>query len=500
MEQHLAALDAAVEGLLTDGVSGLSDADVVETLQRMETSLRKAAAVGHRLIAEAVQRSLPSRLDCKSINDLLIKSLRISAADATQRAKGADSVGIWRNLNGATLPETLPATAQAVREGAVGPDHVTSVAKVIRKVPATVARDKAEVAERILAELARSSTPEDVKKVGANLIAHLDPDGNAPDERERARRRGLRMGKQDEDLMTPISGLLDPETRALLEPLLAKLARPGMNNPDDPGSPAGDVDSPTLDRDALAKAAARDTRTVAQRNHDALRVSLRHLLGSGALGSHRGLPVTAIITMSLQQLEESTGIVTTASGGLVPIKDALRMAEQAHPVLVLFDHNGRPLHLGRTKRLASADQRLALFAASRGCTRPGCDAPATMTAVHHVDEWKNNGQTNIDTLDLACDCCHALIKDGPGGWKTRVAPPDSENPGRTEWIAPAHIDPERRPRVNHRHHLDDMIAEALRNDQARKDAEWRDRHRKGERRGGGSRGDDMSAANDDEAP
>ncbi len=70
--------------------------------------------------------------------------------------------------------------------------------------------------------------------------------------------------------MTPISGLLDPETRALLEPVLAKLARPGMNNPpDDPDSPRGDVDSETLDRDALAKAAARDTRTAVQRNHDA---------------------------------------------------------------------------------------------------------------------------------------------------------------------------------------------------------------------------------------
>ncbi|MGV9746964.1 hypothetical protein ACWDTG_18930 [Rhodococcus zopfii] len=48
-----------------------------------------------------------------------------------------------------------------------------------------------------------------------------------------------------------------------------------MNNPDDPDSPAGDVESATLDRDALAKVAARDTRTAVQRNHDALKVALR---------------------------------------------------------------------------------------------------------------------------------------------------------------------------------------------------------------------------------
>nr|WP_240794673.1 DUF222 domain-containing protein [Rhodococcus zopfii] len=63
-------------------------------------------------------------------------------------------------------------------------------------------------------------------RIGAHLLAYLNPNGDVPDEKERRRRRGLRIGKQGTDLMTPISGLLDPETRALLEPVPAKLARP----------------------------------------------------------------------------------------------------------------------------------------------------------------------------------------------------------------------------------------------------------------------------------
>ncbi|WP_238072099.1 DUF222 domain-containing protein [Rhodococcus zopfii] len=110
----------------------------------------------------------------------------------------------------------------------------------------------------------------------------MNPDGDAPDEKE-SRRRGLRIGKQGVDLMTPISGLLDPETRALLEPVLAKLARPGMNNPDDPDSPLEDVESESLDRDALAKAAARDTRTAAPRTCETPR------LGRSAAGVDRRL-------------------------------------------------------------------------------------------------------------------------------------------------------------------------------------------------------------------
>lgn len=473
MEHHLTALDAAVEGLLTESLSGLSEADVVEALQRMETSLRKASAVGHRLIVDSVERSIPGNLACRSINDFLISTLRISGTDAAKRVKAATKVATWHTAGGEGMDPVLPATASAVRDGAVGPDHVAAVAKTMRRIPYGTGADEIAVAEKILSDAARSMTPEDVTKVGVHLLAHLNPDGDPPDEKERRRRRGLRVGKQGVDLLTPISGMLDPELRALLDPVLAKLARPGMNNPADPDSPSGDVDSPTLDRTALAQAAARDTRTPAQRNHDALKVALRSLLASGALGSHRGLPVTAIITMTMQQLEEASGVVTTASGGLVPIRDALRMAENAHPVLVLFDHNGRPLHLGRSRRLASADQRLALIAASRGCTRPGCDAPATLTAVHHIHEWKDDGRTDITNEDLACDACHALVHDGPGGWKTDVAPPDSGHAGRTEWTAPPHIDPQQKPRVNHRHHLGELVAGALARYRARQAAELR---------------------------
>lgn len=137
--------------------------------------------------------------------------------------------------------------------------------------------------------------------------------------------------------------------------------------------------------------------------------------------------MTAILTMALQQLEDAAGVVSTASDGIVPIADALRLAQRAHPVLVVFDHNGRPLHLGRTRRLASADQRLALIAASRGCTRPGCDG------------------------------CHGLVKDGPRGWATDRAEPGSEYAGRTRWTPPAYVDPARTPRVNHRHHLHELF-------------------------------------------
>jgi hypothetical protein len=58
----------------------------------------------------------------------------------------------------------------------------------------------------------------------------LNPDGEFSDQK-RARKRGIIIGKQQYDGMSPISGYLTPEARASFEPVLAKLAAPGACNP-----------------------------------------------------------------------------------------------------------------------------------------------------------------------------------------------------------------------------------------------------------------------------
>ncbi|MDG3015094.1 HNH endonuclease signature motif containing protein [Speluncibacter jeojiensis] len=505
VDAHLAALDAAIEGLLGDRLGGLSTDEIVEVLQRTETALRKLTAADQQVVTESSERSLHSAHDIRTAAEFLVKTLRISEGEAQLRLRSARHIGVWHTLQGDEQPPEYPHTAAALHDGAIGLAHVEAIRDIMRQIPSHIDTIHREAAEQILALLARHADPKYVTRAGLDLLAYLNPDGVFSD-RDRKRQRSLHIGRQRADLMTPISGLLDPETRALLEPLLAKMARPGMNNTDDPESPiitGSDPGNPDPDRTALAHAAARDTRTVGQRNHDAVKAGLRLLAGSGALGNHRGLPATVIITMTLQQLEEATGVATTAGGGLLPIRDALGMAEHAHPVLALFDHNGRPLHLGRTRRLASADQRLALIAASRGCTRPGCDAPASMAAVHHVTDWAKGGRTDIDELDLACDSCHALIHDGPGGWRTDTAPPGSPHPGRTRWTPPAHIDPDRAPQVNIRHHLDELFGLLLGFIAARRADErqrWQDRWDAGFDGQRLRRTQNRKATADDEAP
>ncbi|AQA20850.1 hypothetical protein BTZ20_2127 [Rhodococcus sp. MTM3W5.2] len=444
MQEHLSTIADAVEGLCDSDLTGLSDDELTDTMRRLEKTLRRASAVGHNLIVESVERSLPGKLGHKSVNKLLIAVLRISAADASARVTAAKALGTWHALSGEQLPADLPETAAAQRDGDIGPDHARAIREVIRKIPHAVSSSDVATAEEILAELARSATPEDVEKAGHDLLAHLNPDGDLTDEKDRKRLRGIRLGRQDQNLMTPISGHLDPETRALLDPILAKWARPGMNNPDDPESPTGAAEHPNLDRDQLAAAAGRDTRTAAQRNHDAFKEALRALLGSGILGSHRGLPVTTILTLTIDQLEQQTGVVTTASGGssdqgrpqarrtVTSGTGALRPQRQT-PAPRTFE---TPRYRRPTTRLGRRRSRLhqaRLRRTGHDDRRP--PHPRLVQERHHR-HWRAHARMRW------------LPRPDPRRTRrleTRTAPKGTEYAGRTQWIPPPHIDPSKNP-------------------------------------------------------
>lgn len=84
--------------------------------------------------------------------------------------------------------------------------------------------------------MATQFRPEALRVGAERLMALLNPDGQFSDA-DRARRRGITTGPQGFG-MSAISGLLDPETRAYLDTVFAKLAAPGMCNPNDQ-SPLG---------------------------------------------------------------------------------------------------------------------------------------------------------------------------------------------------------------------------------------------------------------------
>ncbi len=300
-------------------------------------------------------------------------------------------------------------------------------------------------------------SPDDIARLGRRAYELIDPDGAEPAAEDIARAREVNLGRQGDDLMSGLDGVLSPEARALLDAVFDKLARPGVNNPDDADDPVDIGDAV-----AVAEAAKHDRRSTGQRNHDALVAALRAVLDSGALGQHRGMPCLPIITLTIDQLESETGIATTATGGRLPVEDALRMMGAKPRYVLLLDVAGRPLYLGREKRLATTDQRIALYGSEKGCSAPGCDTPATRCQVHHVTEWAHGGNTDIDVLTLACDKHHGKVVPSSDeirrGFETVVLA-EGEYAGRVGWRRTA--DPSGEYRVNHVHHAAELYRLAL---------------------------------------
>ncbi|MCU1641924.1 MAG: hypothetical protein JWN03_2199 [Nocardia sp.] len=618
------ALTAAVDHLLNASLVPLHDDEFIAVMREVETCKRKLQAVETRYVIETTTRGLAQRGGVATPKVFLRQTLGISRADAASRVNIAVETGP-RIVSGVELEPTLAHVAAAHREGVIGVDHVRRIMTVMNRLPGCLDADVREATELQLTEFAPTGYPEGLPVMGEVLLAGLDPDGTLSTDADRERMRGLTLGAERADGMSPFVGEINRKLRSVLEPMFAKLARPGMCNAKDPQSPW--VADHKLTVQELAACAERDTRTPAQRNHDALLAFLRPEFGGAKkLGKHRGLPVSAIVTMSVADLEARAGVATMASGGIVSIPEALELAAKSSKYLAVLNPVGLPLYLGRgdrradlelsqrspdtdrgprasgtecdtgsavlgddarpdhgprptspdrgpgsascarelrssgtecdtgavalgdgsllagpergpgsascarelrssgtecdtgavalgdasllaspergprsaspehdahsrssengpgsvvfdqEPRLASLAQRLALIASEKGCTRPGCDAPATMCAVHHIVEWAKGGRTDIDNLTLVCDHCHAQVHDGPGGWKTVVMGPDSQFPGRTGWIGPPHINPTGTPQVNHLHHPFEQKAAALARIQARNERE-RQRYR-----------------------
>lgn len=71
---------------------------------------------------------------------------------------------------------------------------------------------------------------------------------------------------------------------------------------------------------------------------------------------------------------------------------------------------GRPLDVGREKRLFTRKQRIAIAARDGGCVWPPCTAPISWSEYHHVDHWsEDHGSTDVDDGVPLCRNCHLRL-------------------------------------------------------------------------------------------
>jgi len=408
----------------------------VEVAERLETQHRTNRGLMYRVFGEI--DNPPDETGCVPVFvDRLWARLRITRGEIKRRMKTAGQIRPRRSLIGPPLPAELPEVAAAVEGGELGEDHLRTILKAMKKLPSCVSDVDRRDVERSLVLESRKSDAEIVAAAAEMIDLIFNPDGDY-DEADRERRRGLLLGKQGRDGMSYMSGWIDPETRAYVEAVEAAV-RPGRHLPDH------------------SVAAVPDDRSRVQRRHDGLKLGLKAGLASGALGRHRGHPVTVIVRTTLAELNQAAHAVhsrdipmpppaRTGGDTALPMRDLIRMATDAiHYLAVFEEHSDRPIYLGRQKRIATVDQRIICYARDGGCTRPNCRTPGYECEVHHSPDWAAGGATDADCLYFACDGDHDEVTEG----RLQTVVTSSGRLGWTDGFGP--------PEVNHAHHPEELL-------------------------------------------
>ncbi len=424
----VAALQAAVDGLLAVEVEAVPPRELAELLSGLEVQRRRLEAVDARLLAGLSAQAAPADFGATSVPDLVGGLARVTRAEARARAQRSVDVAPRRTLAGEPLPPIHPSTAAALAAGEISGAHCDVIVRYLGRLPASIAFEVFGAAEAFLVEAAKHEDPGALRRSGELLLARLDPDGTEPRDAQQDRDRYYTIGSSRR--ANAVAGEFTDESKAVWEAIRDALAAP---------QPAED--------------GTRDERTAGQRRHDAMLEAGLRLLNSGTLPDCGGVPVSVIVRLEATDLAHAAagapgGIAQTGHGDVVSVPRFLRLADQAEITTVALTATGGVLDYGRTRRCASAAQRRALAARDGGCCFPGCTRPSAWTEAHHVRAWIDGGRTELDNLCLLCAHHHRSFHSA--GWSVAIID------GLPQWTPPAWLDPRRRPRPNTAHHLPDI--------------------------------------------
>ena len=425
----LDAWGAAFEHLLKvveDGGFGEhDDLNLLALARRFEQERHRHALLDHRLVAELDTRRVAESLSQPSTGALLAWALRISRAEANRRVRAAEQVGARRSVTGEVLEPLRPTLAAAQRNGEASPEQVDVVLRALATVDHRgFAPADLDTAEQLLAGFTTAFGPRHLAELAQQVVDRIDPDGTLPKAEVDAERRHLTIRTARDGMcvgefrLTPALGL---KFKTVLSPLAAP--RNTVVGEHD-GRPVTEV----------------DPRHHGQRMHDALEDACDRLLRSGTLPDSGGTPTTVIVTTTTTPSGLASG---TASDGtrLSPATVAdLVDSAAVHPTLV--DAKGVVLWMGRTSRLATPGQTMALVARDGGCSFPGCEHPPEWCERHHVVAWVHGGTTDVDNLTLLCRFHHRQFL--ARGWTCRMLD------RLPTWYPPRWVDPDQRPLHNTR--------------------------------------------------
>jgi hypothetical protein len=291
----------------------------------------------------------------------------------------------------------MPTLSTQLRKGRIGTEHADAVAAVAGRLDGD---DRAALLalDDELAVTAASSTPAQFRRHVERVADQLAADRGLERSQRQRRATTLSKGIDDQTGMYWIRGEFDPESGARLFRAIDAETRSLVSRA------ASERDAPdALTRSQHAAHALVSLVTSAARTRRPGRVELLALVDLGTM-------TDGLRAESTCELDDGTPL---------PVETIRRLACDAHIIPVVLDGESMPLDVGRSRRLATDDQRRALRAMYRTCGIGECDVPFDECEIHHVDEWDaHDGETNLDRLIPGCSRHHHLVHEG--GWQLEL--------------------------------------------------------------------------------
>ncbi len=432
LETAVAAVDASLAHLLSllrdRALAGENVSAVLDFAGWSERTRNRWSQIDHQIVVDLETKNAASERLMRSTAHLLADTLRIGRGEARRRVEAAEALAEHDRISGGVQPPRYELLAEAEAAGAVSAGHTAVILRCLTDVEGlvglgTVSPADVEGVERTLTGQADVFDPLQLSKCAVHIIECLDPDG-APDRDERHRRLRRLSLRRMHGGMWRISGDLLPETGSVLSAVLRPLA------------------APRLDNAAEGRLHESDPRTPDERLHDAIDDAARRLLATEGLPATGGVPATVIVTIDHRDLLNRTGLGHTSDGAQLSVATVLRLAEEAEIIPAVLNDAGGVLSVGRSRRIATRSQTLALIARDGGCSFPGCDHPPQWCDRHHIRAWVDGGETDLDNLTLLCSYHHYRFESH--GWSCRLID------GLPHWTAPPHLDPDQTPQLNRR--------------------------------------------------
>ena len=338
-------------------------------------------------------------------------------------------------LHGVIVDGVCSLVAEAAGGLADDDPRLVAIAAQVAEIAGRPATEQARLEEAFLL-LARHVEPGQLKAALGQLVDALLPNLLAARAQDGHLNRGFDLDLDDDGAGWTVRGNLDLETGELLHTALTAAMATDPDNPMDTEAAAA-LREQDLDRYVDGCVEVRSRR---QRRHDGLKLALRSLLESGALGV-RGKHVPQIaVTISAAALHDQPGALpaVAASGARWPAAIVRRLLCGSAITRFVLSLGHRVIESSHTERTVKPHERRIKQIETGGlCQAAGCrngTASGHRLTPHHVNPYAISGETSLTDTVMLCELSHHDLHDGgktirlkdgrrinPYGWVSDVA-------------------------------------------------------------------------------